>query len=458
MLHGILASLTDIYICNLTTRVAGARYVNIAFWLSLTSLFNGLSLSRSLSNSLETSLTTLALSTYPWNVQFPSWRNDYRKSLIIAAMACAVRPTNAIIWVYMILTTGWQFRRQPREILLLAIDTLVVGLAAVLCLSALDTWYYGILTFTPLNFITTNLSSVSLFYGSSRWDYYLLQGLPILCGTTLPFALYGIYTNTRLSGFSTLKRMIGLITWTVMIYSLAGHKEWRFIHPLLPLLHILAAIALVDSYNIYGHSASIKHKTGALGFITRIHVGYLLIFALNIPPMLYIMFAHGRAQIDVMHYLRNLESRETRSIGILMPCHSTPWQAYLHRPLLADGSRFWALGCEPPVGVNANEYKDQTDIFYDSPISYLQSRFPPTVNPHFPPSVKPFTLPGQPGADQHDWTHEWPEYLVMFGALLEDTQVAELLRNKGYRTTWHEERGWEGDSRRRGGVVVLKAS
>jgi hypothetical protein len=36
-------------------------------FLSLTSFFHALALSRSLSNSLETSLTTVAIAHYPWD-------------------------------------------------------------------------------------------------------------------------------------------------------------------------------------------------------------------------------------------------------------------------------------------------------------------------------------------------------------------------------------------------------
>ena len=46
----------------------------LQFVLSLTSFFHGLSLSRSLSNSAETSLTTVALSYFPWDVAVASWR------------------------------------------------------------------------------------------------------------------------------------------------------------------------------------------------------------------------------------------------------------------------------------------------------------------------------------------------------------------------------------------------
>lgn len=105
--------------------------------------------------------------------------------------------------------------------------------------------------------------------------------------------------------------------------------------------------------------------------------------------------------------------------------------------------------------VNLLEYRDQTDVFYESPITYLQHRFPAKVDLTFPPSPVPFTKPGQPVTSDHSWLHEWPQYLVTFGALLEDAEISELLTSKGYRTVWHEEYGWEGDGRRRSGITVL---
>jgi GPI mannosyltransferase 3 len=106
------------------------------------------------------------------------------------------------------------------------------------------------------------------------------------------------------------------------------------------------------------------------------------------------------------------------------------------------------------------DYKDQTDVFYASPIAYLRNRFPSTVDPRFPPSPRPLTSPRESLETsylQHDWRHEWPEYLIMFGALLQEPGVEVLLRDAGYIEVWKEEHGWEGDERRRGGVVALKA-
>ena len=110
-------------------------------------------------------------------------------------------------------------------------------------------------------------------------------------------------------------------------------------------------------------------------------------------------------------------------------------------------------------GKAIEDYKDQTDVFYDSPVEYLRTRFPQSLDRTYPPSPHPSTRPGESRqvGNVHDWQHEWPEYLVMFGALLREPGVADLLLEKGYKLVWHENYGWEGDSRRRGGVVVVRA-
>ncbi|CAH7687820.1 expressed protein, partial [Phakopsora pachyrhizi] len=63
-----------------------------------------------------------------------------------------------------------------------------------------------------------------------------------------------------------------------------------------------------------------------------------------------------------MDYLRHRPDQELKSVGFLMPCHSTPWQSHLHKPRLdpivkrkLDGNveveeveeRMWMLNCEP---------------------------------------------------------------------------------------------------------------
>ena len=80
-----------------------------------------------MSNSLETSLTTIALSYFPWDIQQAHWRTDLRKSLFVAAVACAVRSTNAVIWVYLMATILWRLRSRTKDAILVILDTATIG-------------------------------------------------------------------------------------------------------------------------------------------------------------------------------------------------------------------------------------------------------------------------------------------------------------------------------------------
>jgi phosphatidylinositol glycan class B len=223
-----------------------------------------------------------------------------------------------------------------------------LSLGALLCI---DTFYFGQLTFTPWNFFMANLS-ISSYYGVNQWHYYITQALPILCTTALPFVIHGVYTMVQTPSVQERHRyqtLLGVIGFTIAVYSLGQHKEWRFIHPLLPLLHVCAAKSLADlksssPSNAEGHNTKVT-KQGWL----PIRPTHLALMLLNIPAILYVILLHGRAQISVMHYLRSLPPVDLQSVGFLMPCHSTPWQAYLHRPELASPKAMWALTCEPPL-------------------------------------------------------------------------------------------------------------
>ncbi|KAF8077743.1 glycosyltransferase family 22 protein [Lyophyllum atratum] len=473
VLHGILAAGTDIWLCEITRRWLGSQYVSTALFLSLTSFFHALSLSRSLSNSLETSLTTIAFAYYPWDVssslspQLIYNSSRMKMALIFAALACMVRPTNAVIWVYLFGKLLWSLKANPRVMKAFLFQAFSIGSIAILSLFAVDSLYYQKPTFTPLNFVLTNLSSVSLFYGSNPWHYYLTQALPILCTTALPFVLHGMWLVVFDRHAAALRNMLTTIIWSVGVYSMAGHKEWRFIHPILPLLHIFAAKSLVDlSDRVPKKKKVLSKKSVAPASVTQrsiqslpqIRRHFLVFLSLTVPASIYVVLFYCSAPISVLSYIRGLPSVELNNggIGFLMPCHSTPGHAYLHREHLAHG-KLWALGCEPPLqGQNLTTYHDQTDVFFQSPLDYLQSRFPTRVNPTFPSSPFPTSIPGDAAPSGYPWAHEWPRYLAFFGALLEEEGVRTLLEAKGYREVWKKGRTWEGEGQRKGGVMVWK--
>lgn len=300
---------------------------------------------------------------------------------------------------------------------------------ALFSIFVLDSLYYGRPTLTPLSFFQTNASSISLFYGRSPWHYYLTQGLPILLGPTLPYALHGIWKILRSSrdmlGNSTdlnerdtsssARTALALLAWVTAVYSCAGHKEWRFLHPMLPLLHAVAAKSIVDlsyttttrerknaDYDSYsspdnGKSTALKtNATAAQRYSSRspsntspnpysspsrpphgettpalpvrsAHVFFIAF--LSLPVIVWVTRFHGHAQVEVTQHLHSLgahqrergdDSSPLLSIGFLMPCHSTPGQAYLHTDL-GEG-KVWSLSCEPPLGSVSYAYQQYSRL------------------------------------------------------------------------------------------------
>ena len=198
--------------------------------------------------------------------------------------------------------------------------------------------YNGAPTLTPLIFLRVNASSVSLFYGSAPWHYYLVQALPLLAGPTLPFVLHGAYLALT-QGTRPLKLLLYTVIWTGVVFSCAGHKEWRFLHPMVPAMHILAVGSLVSLYD----RASPRSSTPTLSLrVKRTHAWVLAV--LSLAPALYAALWHSSAQISALSHLRSLSDTELRSVGFLMPCHSTPAQSHLHRRI-----PIWRLSCEPPL-------------------------------------------------------------------------------------------------------------
>ncbi|PVF98864.1 hypothetical protein CPB86DRAFT_704237 [Serendipita vermifera] len=473
ILQGLFASITDIAVCRLSRQLFGRHAMKITLLFSLSSFFHSLALVRTLSNSLETSLTTLALSYWPLEYsQGPDRPSpNLLWALAIAAIACAVRPTNAILWAYLWFHLFLQKKQEGATKTYIRDSLIFCRIPALLLILGSDSLYFDRLTFTPLNFVRVNLSSVSLFYGGNPWHYYLTQAIPILLTTSLPSFVHGIYLTIRNNpnpprNLRALRTLLNLVVWTLIIYSLAGHKEWRFIHPLLPMMHLFCTqslLSLVPKPLNVPRVRSILLKPA----------GFLIL--LPLPVILYTTFIHGRAQIAVIDHLRGLSKEDLSSVGFLMPCHSTPWMAYLHRPELSAG-HLWALGCEPPLGVtNSSLYIDQSTAFHLSPADYVAEHFPLTVDPLFPDSPYPTTRPGSPIASipsgstnfrsthgfVDKWRHSWPERLIMFGVLPKVQSKAHssfenLLKQKGYRRVWRTWNGFEEDEKRRGGVEVWK--
>jgi phosphatidylinositol glycan class B len=532
LLQAVVAAVGDYYTWKLAKHIHGAE--SHAAWatlaLTVVSPWQWFCSTRTLSNCLETTLTIIALYNWPWHwsrldktdgdVQKdskglrkiaqsePGSFNDDEivrldRALLFAAVATVLRPTNIMIWLVLVAATSvesykseslvhipwtqqsalvhftaWQLVPSKQERLIFVREGIVCG-SSILVLSAfVDRLFYQEWVFPPFNFLYINVvQSLAVFYGNNNWHYYLSEGYPLLLTTALPFTLLGIFKAFTFTVSDPISRHLATICIAVpAALSLISHKEVRFIYPLLPAMHILAAPQLASYFGPALSQSTIHPKFAPPYRLTkRILLGFLLI--LNIIIAMYTATVHNSGLISVTHYLRHeleihylpdkswVYAPHNLTAAFFMPCHSTPWRShlqYLPTPPTQSSITAWALTCEPPLNMNPTEkstYLDEADLFYLNPSLYFKqhmSRHPPLS---FKNRKGVFSSePGRHRTPTHipsvqTTLHDWPEYLVFFAQLERTMQTT--LQGSGYgecarifNSQWHD------DWRRTGDVVV----
>ena len=396
---------------------------------------------------------------------------------------------------------------------MLHVNCLLRNRSFILAVSIMvDRSFYKSWTLPPFKFLHFNIAqSLAVFYGRNDWHYYLSQAYPLLLTTFLPFGLAGLYKAFRRKpnpsaddiSSTILYQLATVSVFVPFILSFVSHKEVRFIYPLLPSLHVLAASSAASCFQ--SPSTPTISSPFPLSYY-RPSVLPLLLLS-NILISLFTTQYHQRAVLSVTHYLRHQHevhyltqppssshlalADTSMTVGFLMPCHSTPWRSHL----VHTGIKAWALGCEPPVhipqGPLRGAYRDEADRFYDNPAGFLQLEMgsPPPLggshrrrvgglwgtgwkrpqeglgihdhNPRLSTDLSRSSAEfvGASGADTTCWDGKegcrklWPDYLVFFEGL--ETVLRDMTGGAGYGPCW---RGWNGwfhdDWRRRGDVVV----
>ncbi|KEF52592.1 uncharacterized protein A1O9_11435 [Exophiala aquamarina CBS 119918] len=512
---------------------------------------------RTFANSLETTLTATALYNWPWHWSsevVPQISNAgsrtgglrvrgdefspqepvdevtrLRRALLCAALATVLRPTNILIWASL---TYFAFIRRLvtvsltwLELATFVRETALCGGIVLLLSTIVDRIFYGAWVFPPYHFLLVNVvQSLASFYGNNDWHYYLSQGYPLLLTTALPFTFIGFYRSFAIRSANSLQqitlRLLSVVCLLVpAAFSNIAHKEVRFIYPLLPALHVISAEPMASFFEplLLGHglqpSSSVQKKRAPSSTLpTRLL--FFVLLTINMGIAYYTTQIHNSGLISLTSYLRSEFSSSPSSttsgssisassrppplrnmtVGMLMPCHSTPWRSHMQHPAMQStpGILAWALTCEPPLRLNASEkavYLDEADVFYADPSAWLKrhmSRDTPLVTRRdgsrgtatsFAPgffaedsrSDRMVHIPsnsnnhrrgrGGDDAQQHPWwttrhgRRPWPDYLAFFAQLEPTLQSA--LRGSGYmecRRLFNSH--WHDDRRRTGDVVV----
>ncbi|KAL1007283.1 hypothetical protein UPYG_G00084510 [Umbra pygmaea] len=358
VMQALLAALADVKLYSLIRSLEHPDIAKWTYFCQLCSWFTWYCSTRTLTNTMETTLTTLALCYYPLN---GSKTHCSTKYLTLVALAVVVRPTALIVWIPLLVYHFWQEDNKLKLIThhCLPIGTLILGVSTLI-----DSMFYGKLTFVQYNFLNFNvLHNIAELYGSHPWHWYFTQGFMVVIGPHLPFFLYGCTLASK-----RYRILLITVVWTLVVYSLLAHKEFRFIYPVLPFCMVFCGIALVN-LKTWRQPAACA----------------LLVF--NLVLALYTGLLHQRGTLDVMGHLQNLCDNNNLStssqpeinnlstssqpeIFFLMPCHSTPFYSHIHCPIKL---RF--LEC-PPDFTGDETYVDEAERFFDDPHRWLMTSFP----------------------------------------------------------------------------------
>lgn len=169
-----------------------------------------------------------------------------------------------------------------------------------------------------------------------------------------------------LLGLKSNKRLTTVIVFTMLIYSLSPHKEFRFLTQILPMAFV------IEAHGIDWIFRRIRSKRVQWLFLIS-SIGHVFIG-------IYFSTLDRQGQISVMGYLRSnlpTKTNERVLVDFLLPCHSTPFYSFLHRPDV----KLDFLTCEPNLNISANvNYVDEADRFFSNPKDSFRERIE-TKNP-----------------------------------------------------------------------------
>ncbi|XP_028429109.1 GPI alpha-1,2-mannosyltransferase 3 [Perca flavescens] len=346
IIQALFAAFADVKFFFLIRKLESRDVAQWTFFCHMCSWFSWYCCTRTLTNSMETTITCLALFYFP----LPGSKTHSSKIyLTLVALAVIVRPTALIVWFPLLMYHFWQ---EDNKLRLITHNVIPIGALAVVISTVIDCIFYEKWTMVQFNFLKFNVfNSVADFYGSHPWHWYFTQGFAVVIGPHLPLFLHGCSL-----AFRRYKILLAAVVWTIVVYSLLPHKEFRFIYPVLPFCMIFCGISL----------ANLKAWRGAAASVLLVS---------NLFAALYTGLIHQRGTLDVMSHLQTLCDVGSAStppqpdLLFLMPCHSTPFYSHVHCPMKM---RF--LECPPDLGEEG--HVDEADRFYDDPLHWLRTSFP----------------------------------------------------------------------------------
>ena len=305
----------------------------------------------------------------------------------VAGLLFMIRPTSALLWapicirdVYQHISdvickrkelikirvrnnanqiTGYIYLRRKIELKPLIIWILISAGVICYCI-AVDSIRHRKIIFTPFNFFMVNIynnsgvnnNSLHWYVVSGVW--YLVSSFWYLVSGTVSLLGPLVIPLCMAIPVAPLKVLLPLLV-NITALSVLPHKELRFLQSSLPFLFLIIANHLCWKIRA--------------SFQKAIKMIFLVV---NISGALYLSLVHQRGVVDAAIYIGNsgqdlTEHGVDAQILLAMPCHSTPLYSHIHQNISV---RF--LECKPNLE-NDPTYREEDDIFYSSPDTWLEN-------------------------------------------------------------------------------------
>ncbi len=192
----------------------------------------------------------------------------------------------------------------------------------VLANTALDYYFYHQLVFTPYDYFRVNiLEGKAAEFGTAPFYWYIVL-LALVIGAP-PLSLYLFYYSLKGSVSQLRQPLVWAVLFFVLGHCFVGHKEERFMFPVVNVLPILAGWGLPAFVAYFQRARS----------VARLTLRGVLYFSVGLNVLVLILFLVLNPYYQLVEFGRKLNSRFSGETATIYCLNRTPFETENHLPL-----------------------------------------------------------------------------------------------------------------------------
>ncbi|EDX14372.1 alpha-1,2-mannosyltransferase ALG9 [Drosophila simulans] len=269
------------------------------------------------------------------------WQQNYCFAIFLTAISALLGwPFAALIGIPLVL----EMLLRQRDWKTFVQWTLISGATVAIPMIAIDTSYFGKLTFAPLNIVWYNVftSHGPNIFGTEPLSYYIINGflnfnIIWLLALQLPIMLVMDYLIVPAKSKSTLNfphyiSLAPLYLWLLVFFA-QPHKEERFLFPIYPLISLCGAITVDVYQRIFFRMKSVIFKIKA-GVHYLDHSMFIAILVMVTSTLLglsrvFALYRNYHAPMDLMLELNQFKATPQYDPDVIYNvCIGKDWHRY----------------------------------------------------------------------------------------------------------------------------------